>query len=250
MSAKKSASKSPAKRVAALTAEADAPVGATPAPVTLIAFKGFNPDFVCSPNGKAFQYAIGQTYEHQGDVVRCAEGGFHSCEFPLDVFRYYAPTNDAGRLNRFAEVVAGGTIDRDNDDSKIASATITIKAEIGLGDLTRRAIAWITARIDRSVEGVHCTGDYSAASNTGTRSAASNTGDYSAASVSGSHSVAMASGIEGMAKASAGSAIVLCNRDDYGALRHIRAAIAGANGVKADAWYSLDAQGEFVEVAA
>lgn len=80
------------------------------------------------------------------------------------------------------------------------------------------------------------------------RSAASNTGDYSSAQVSGAHSVAMASGVGGRARASAGSAIALCNRDDYGKLRHIRAAIAGTNGVKPDIWYTLDECGEFVEV--
>jgi len=73
--------------------------------------------------------------------------------------------------------------------------------------------------------------------------------DRSAAEVSGAHSVAMVSGIGGRARASVGSAIVLCNRDEYGALRHIRAAIAGADGVKPDTWYSLDERGEFVEVS-
>src|SRR5574337_893123 len=111
------------------------------------------------------------------------------------------------------------------------------------------------------------TGDYSAASNTGYRSAASNTGaqsaasntgDYSAASnagyqsaasVAGAHSVAISSGIGGKARASAGSAVVLCYRNDDGELLHIRAAIAGQGGVKPDTWYSLGAAGEFVEVS-
>jgi hypothetical protein len=64
----------------------------------------------------------------------------------------------------------------------------------------------------------------------------------------------MACGIEGKAMASAGSAIVLCYRDtdaagdDYGRILHIRAAIAGQDGIEADTWYQLSAVGEFVKI--
>ncbi|MDI4177074.1 hypothetical protein QK426_09305, partial [Pseudomonas aeruginosa] len=91
------------------------------------------------------------------------------------------------------------------------------------------------------------TGNYSAASNTGYQSAASNTGNCSAAEVSGKESVAASLGIEGRARASAGSAIVLCHRDDEGRLIHIRASKVGENGVEPDTWYQLNAEGEFVE---
>ncbi|MER0559753.1 hypothetical protein AAA501_32355, partial [Pseudomonas aeruginosa] len=100
------------------------------------------------------------------------------------------------------------------------------------------------------------TGNRSAASNTGYQSAASNTGNYSAASntgyqsaaeVSGKESVAASLGTECRARASAGSAIVLCHRDDEGRLIHIRASKVGENGVKPDTWYQLSAEGEFVE---
>jgi hypothetical protein len=95
------------------------------------------------------------------------------------------------------------------------------------------------------------TGNKSAATNTGDYSAATNTGFQSAASVEGAHSVAAATGIGGRAKATAGSAIVLCLRNDEGELQAIRSAIIGeASGLKADTWYSLDDSGEFVEVAA
>ncbi|NSX06048.1 hypothetical protein HTY53_19845, partial [Cupriavidus gilardii] len=93
-----------------------------------------------------------------------------------------------------------------------------------------------------------------AASSTGYQGAASSTGDYGAASSTGKHSVAMACGVEGKARASAGSAIVLCYRDteadgdDYARILHIRAAIAGQDGIKPDTWYSLNEAGEFVEV--
>ncbi|MFL4011926.1 hypothetical protein LER50_33710, partial [Pseudomonas aeruginosa] len=97
-----------------------------------------------------------------------------SCEYPLDVFGYYAPGD-----SRFAIVKASGQLSRHDDDSKIASATLMVEAEISMPTMISRAIDWIMARLDSSVEQT-VVGD--TASNTGNRSAASNTGDYSAAS--------------------------------------------------------------------
>ncbi|WP_121410155.1 DUF7666 domain-containing protein [Pseudomonas aeruginosa] len=261
------------------------------------AYKGFKQDLTC----RGYQFEIGGTYKHEGEVEACASG-FHSCEYPLDVFGYYAPGE-----SRFAIVKASGQLSRHDDDSKIASATLVVEAEISMPTMISRALDWIMSKVDKSVEqtvvggtasntgdysaasntgyqsaasntgnrsaasntgdysAASNTGDYSAASNTGNRSAASNTGHYSAASntgnysaasntgnysaaeVSGKESVAASLGIEGRARASAGSAIVLCHRDDEGSLIHIRASKVGENGVKPDTWYQLSAEGEFVE---
>ncbi|HHM9772325.1 TPA: hypothetical protein ACRNYT_003220 [Pseudomonas aeruginosa] len=207
------------------------------------AYKGFKQDLTC----RGYQFEIGGTYKHEGEVEACASG-FHSCEYPLDVFGYYAPGD-----SRFAIVKASGQLSRHDDDSKIASATLMVEAEISMPTMISRAIDWIMARLDSSVEQTVVgdtasnTGDYSAASNTGYQSAASNTGYRSAAEVSGKESVAASLGIEGRARASAGSAIVLCHRDDEGRLIHIRASKVGENGVKPDTWYQLSAEGEFVE---
>ena len=97
------------------------------------------------------------------------------------------------------------------------------------------------------------TGYQGAASSTGHRGAASSTGCRGAASSTGKHSVAMACGIAGKAKASEGSAIVLCYRDadaggdEYGRIVHIKAAIAGRDGIKPDVWYVLNAGGQLEE---
>ncbi|MBV6150575.1 hypothetical protein KUU48_11165 [Pseudomonas aeruginosa] len=234
------------------------------------AYKGFKQDLTC----RGYQFEIGGTYKHEGEVEACASG-FHSCEYPLDVFGYYAPGE-----SRFAIVKASGQLSRHDDDSKIASATLVVEAEISMPTMISRAIDWIMARLDSSVEqtvvgdtasntgnysaasntgnysaasntgnysAASNTGNYSAASNTGNYSAASNTGNYSAAEVSGKESVAASLGIEGRARASAGSAIVLCHRDVEGRLIHIRASKVGENGVEPDTWYQLNAEGEFVE---
>lgn len=198
------------------------------------AYKGFKQDLTC----RGYQFEIGGTYKHEGEVEACASG-FHSCEYPLDVFGYYAPGK-----SRFAIVKASGQLSRHDDDSKIASATLVVEAEISMPTMISRAIDWIMSKVDKSVEQTVVGGT---ASNTGDYSAASNTGYQSAAEVSGKESVAASLGIEGRARASAGSAIVLCHRDDEGRLIHIRASKVGENGVEPDTWYQLNAEGEFVE---
>ena len=108
-----------------------------PAAETIESFKGFDGNMQC----RGFQYAIGESYKHDGDVVACGSG-FHACEYPLDVFTYYPPAG-----NRFARVVQSGQTAREaNGDSKIASSEITIKAEISIADLIKAAIDYTFKR--------------------------------------------------------------------------------------------------------
>ncbi|EIJ9693382.1 hypothetical protein LJR59_001322 [Salmonella enterica] len=249
----------------------------------IVTFKGFNKDLTC----RDFQFAIGETFHHDGKVEACGSG-FHACECPFDVFSYYPPAE-----SRYAETISFGVIDREEEgDTKIASASITIKAELTLPQFIQRGIEWIWSKIDKSLEQQIMTGDWSAATNTGNWSAATNTGNWSAATntgnrsaatntgnrsaatntgnrsaatntgnwsaatntgnwsaaeVSGSQSVAASLGIEGKARASEGGAIVLCYRDEDGELIHIRASKVGENGIMPDIWYQLNEDGEFVE---
>ncbi|EMZ1755793.1 hypothetical protein ABC356_003965 [Salmonella enterica] len=213
----------------------------------IVTFKGFNKDLKC----RDFQFEIGKTFHHDGKVEACGSG-FHACECPFDVFSYYPPAE-----SRYAETISFGVTDRKEEgDTKIASASITIKAELTLPQFIQRGIEWIWSKIDKSLEQQIMTGDWSAATNTGyqsaatntgNRSAATNTGDRSAAEVSGSQSVAASLGIEGKARASEGGAIVLCYRDKNGELIHIRASKVGENGIMPNTWYQLNEDGEFVE---
>ncbi|MCF4245562.1 hypothetical protein L1Z33_11465 [Acinetobacter baumannii] len=310
---------------------------------TITSYKGFDKNLQC----RGFQYEIGKTFKHKGKVKACGSG-FHACEYPLDVFGYYAP----GELNRFAVVEQSGDLSRGNDDTKVASKSITIKAEVDIPFLVKAAIEYTTSRCEpikedspaftdkdhgqavatgdnsassatgdnsaSSATGYNsassatgdnsaslttghysassATGDNSASSATGYKSASSATGDNSASSATGDNSassatgyksassatgdnsassatgnwaaslttghysesqikdqkddqygVAISIGYEGKAKASEGSAIVLTHRNSDGEILHIRASKVGENGVKADTWYQLDANGQFVE---
>jgi len=225
--------------------------------IEVTAYKGLNQNLQC----RGFQFEIGKTYDHEWNVEVC-ESGFHSCEYPLDVFSYYPPAS-----SRFSVVKASGQLSRSKEgDSKIASASLTIEAEMSLPLLVGRAVDWVLGKLDASIAQTIVTGDRSAATNTGNqsaatntgnqsaatntgdRSAATNTGNQSAAEANGAESVAVSLGIKGRARSSITGAIVLCFRDaNDGRLIHIRSSKVGDNGVKPNVWYSLNADGEFIE---
>ncbi|MCD6674886.1 MAG: hypothetical protein LT106_18790 [Burkholderiaceae bacterium] len=168
---------------------AAAPEQQPPDGEAITAYKGFDRDLVCDPTGSApFQYEIGKTYTTATKVVRCAKGGFHSCEYPLDVFGYYPPGS-----SRFAVVKASGKIARDDSDTKIASASIAIEAEIGIPQIVSKAIEWVT-RLCVPANAQHATGYRSASSATGDQSASSATGYRSASSATGYRSASSATG--------------------------------------------------------
>ena len=169
---------------------------------TIVAYKGFDRNMQC----RGYQFAIGQTYEHDGKVEACASG-FHACEHPLDVLEYYAPSE-----SRYAVVEQRGDLSRHGEDTKVASRLITIKSEIDIAGLVRAAIEWTTKRclpIDpaspASAAGYRgaasATGDRGAASAAGYQGAASATGDHGVASATGHSGVASATGYQGVASA-------------------------------------------------
>ena len=150
----------------------------------IIAYKGFKQDWTC----RGYQYEVGKTYEHKGNVKAC-ESGFHACEYPLDVLSYYSPA-----VSKFAVVKMSGETSKDSDDTKIASAKITIETEINLPEMIKKAVEWIKGKVDWDAAKVSNTGYRSAATNTGDQSTATNTGDQSAATNTGYRSVATNTG--------------------------------------------------------
>lgn len=60
----------------------------------IVAYKAFTSDWKC----RDIQYAVGETFTHDGKVEVCSSG-LHACERPLDVLRYY----ELG-ISRFATV--------------------------------------------------------------------------------------------------------------------------------------------------
>ena len=241
----KKAVKKPANKAASSQAEK---------PATLIAYKGFNSDFACTGGGKPFQYEVGKTYVHDGQVVAC-ESGFHACENPLDVLRYYAPIG-----SRFGIVEQSGDIARHEGDSKIASSRLTVKAEISLPGLIKAGIEY-TFKLAKNPTSGYCahsatsgnrahsatSGDRAHSATSGDRAHSATSGDYANSATSGYCAAAEAKGKSavaanagnGRAKAGEGGAIFLVERDSCLNILAVFASKVGENGIAADTWYVL-----------
>ncbi|EIS8105176.1 hypothetical protein L0269_003831, partial [Salmonella enterica] len=173
----------------------------------IVTFKGFNKDLKC----RGFQFAIGETFHHDGKVEACGSG-FHACECPFDVFSYYPPAE-----SRYAETISFGITDsEEGGDTKIASSSITIKDELTLPQFIQRGIEWIWSKIDKSLEQQIMCGSWSAATNTGDWSAATNTGDWSAATNTGNRSAATNTGYQSAAT-NTGNQSAATNTGDWSA---------------------------------
>ena len=96
-------------------------------------YKAFDKNMQC----RGFQYEVGKEYEMEGHI-ECCKSGFHACEYPWDVFDYYDMLE-----SRFAEVEQSGTIDREEDTTKVCSSRIKIKAELKLADIINIGVEWL-----------------------------------------------------------------------------------------------------------
>ena len=107
-------------------------------------YKGMNKDMQCTPNGKVFQYEPGKTYEKP--EAKLCEHGFHACEAPLDVLRYYAPADGS----RYFEAELDDVSPEKGDDSKVCGKKITIGAEIGIPGLAKAHVEWVKEQCEKS----------------------------------------------------------------------------------------------------
>ena len=214
------------------------PAAAEVAP-TITAFKAFGPDWKC----RDYQFAIGETYTHDGEVRACSSG-FHACINPLDVLNYYDLCD-----SKFAEVELSGEVSRHGDDSKIAGAKITIKDELGLPKFIAAGVAYLMslAKSDDKVQAA--SGDYSQLAASGDYSKLAASGDYSQLAVSGDSSIAMAAATNCTAKAGELGCIALTRWVESEKRYRVSVAYVGENDIKADTYYKLNAAGEFVEAA-
>ena len=202
-------------------------------------FKGFDKDLKC----RDFQYEIGKEYsEEKADICNY---GFHACEFPMDVFNYYPPSD-----SRYCEVELEANNQKSSDDSKRVGKKISVKAEIGIAGIIKAGVEYIKEQVDWEDDKATNTGNKSAATNTGNKSAATNTGDYSAAIVEGKESIALATGIKSKAKGKIGCFIVLTEWKEINNEYHIvdiKSAKVDGENIKEDTFYTLK-DGKFVEV--
>ena len=210
-------------------------------------YKGMDANMQC----RGYQYEVGKEYETD-EAVAC-EAGFHACEYPLDVLKYYVPAE-----SRYFGVKQSGKISKSGEDTKVASTKIKIVDEIGIAGLVKAAVEYTKARAKEEPGGhatgyqgaASATGNQGAASATGYQGAASATGDHGAASATGRAGVALAAGAECKAKGALGCAICVVERGEWDGetypIINIKAAIVDGTTIRADTYYTLH-NGELVE---
>ena len=132
---------------------------------------------------KGFQYEEGREYTHDGPVKAC-ESGFHSCEDPIDCFRYYAPAKSV-----FHEVEQSGEISKGRYDSKIASSIIKVGGRIDVLGIAKAHFEYVKAHTNfENTDPKQATAGYMGAATAGEggsatagKYGAAQAGDYGAA---------------------------------------------------------------------
>ena len=222
-------------------------------------FKGFSKDWTC--HGHKFE--VGKTYTHKGKIKLC-ESGFHFCENPLDVLRYYSPTD-----SNFAEVEANNVSDEKSNDTKRVCSEIKIGAKITLTTIIQAGVSFLVSTCKNksatSGNSSHSatSGDYSHSATSGYYSPSATSGDYSPSATSGysspsatsgdsspsetkgKNSIASAIGKNSKAKSTLGNWIVLSEIDDNYNVLCVKTAKVDGKKIKADTWYKLEG-GKFV----
>ena len=229
-------------------------------------FKGFNKDLQCNPNGKSFQYKIGESYEENSANV--CSNGFHSCENPFDVWNYYSLENG----NRFTEVEIDGKISKNSDgDTKISSSKIKIGKELSLKEFIEAGVNFIFEELKASKEngattGVCAnsattgeyansattgeyansatTGDSANSATTGDRSNSATTGVCANSAVNGTNSIASATGINSRVKGNLGCFIVCAewvqDEECNWIPKNGRFSKVDGKKIKANVWYKVE----------
>ena len=218
----------------------------------IIAYKGFNKDLKC----RGFQYEIGRTYKHDGEV-KCCESGFHACENPLDVLEYY---NDFD--SRYCQVEQSGVLSKSED--KTASSEIKIVSEIGFVGLFQDAIELIqknTKQKETIKDTDEYSGDDAKIGSSGDNAQIGSSGKYAQIGSSGYNakivstgedSVICCAGDKSIVKAKKGSWITISewewsDEKNRTIPKCVKTEYVDGERIKADTWYKL-VDGEFKEV--
>ena len=210
----------------------------------MIGYKGFDKDWKC----RDFQYEVGKTYTHTGNVSLCNEG-FHFCEAPLDVLTYYPLEGE----NKYAQVEVDGVSDETENDTKRVAKSITVKAALNIAALISAQVEWTFKQAGkgektRKSEAVMAvSGDSSNLAASGDSSKLAASGYYSNLAASGAKSIAIAANIQCQAKAGIDGCIALAWWDKKKERYRVTVGYVG-EGLDADTWYRCDDAGKLVKV--
>ncbi len=98
----------------------------------MLAYKGFDIGLICK--GYHFKLGLNTT-----EKANCRANGFHCAENPLDCLTYYSNMDNS----EYYLVNAGGDVDEDNIDSKIACTELTILQKLDRRQFFLHALAYM-----------------------------------------------------------------------------------------------------------
>ena len=217
----------------------------------LTAYKGFDKDMKC----RGFQFEVGKTYEEQ--TAKLCEAGFHACEAPLDVLKYYPPVDENAQPNRFCVVEMDDVSPQRDDDTKRVSRKMTVGAEIGIPGLVKAHVEWVKEEtedckeIAKNAAQIGSSGYAAKIGSSGRYAQIGSSGDAAQISIEADHAVVSCAGKRARIKGPVGTWITLAEYGDYDGEGYpcvcVKSAQIDGEKLKADTWYTLR-NGEFVEV--
>lgn len=80
-------------------------------------YKVFDSNWKC----RGFQYEVGKTFEHNGNIEMCGKG-FHFCQKASDCFNYYSFDSN----NKVAEIEAIGLVET-RDDKSVTDKIVIVR---------------------------------------------------------------------------------------------------------------------------
>ena len=202
------------------------------------AVKGFNSDMTCTPTDDVkFQYEEGETYEEE--TANACNKGFHACELPMNVFRFYPPTKSV-----YHEVEMSGKIDNSESD-KVCSSKIKVGAKINIAGIIKASIDIIRGKAEKE-----------SAASSGNCGNAASSGFKGSAKAEHSNSCAIAWGQESKASGVIGSHLVLAEWESNGGnyweektwtFKGAAMVTVDGENIKENTWYGLR-NGKVIEI--
>lgn len=183
----------------------------------MIAFKGFNEALQCTCGAGTYQYQKGEIIREEAS--KTASKGFHSAEYILDCLKWY-PLDGK---NRYFRVKAGGSIDEEEGDTKIASTEITLKDELGILEVAGEAISYMLKHPKRAWEASGKNLDVS----------------REQAECRNGYGIAIARGIAPKVRGESGAVLGIVQEDEQGKILAAGLYIVGKGNVRENVWYTI-----------
>ena len=103
----------------------------------MIVYKGFHKNLTCTMGNGTYKYTPGELNVEESS--KCRSTGFHACEYPLGVFRWYSNIKES----KYYKCEAGGSIDEVQNSTDLACSELTLLEELSLEQITYYALMWI-----------------------------------------------------------------------------------------------------------